>query len=73
MMTPQERLRTDPVFSMLVRQFTLLFEAHCGSGAGITPSEIREASGLAWQIYLERHALPIPLIRRPNGWLGSGG
>lgn len=58
-MTAAERYRQDPTFHMLVDQLGLLFEKHCGSGAGITPTEIREAAGLAWQLYAERHALPV--------------
>lgn len=61
--TPRERMDTDPVFRTLVYSFYSMFEQHCGSGAGITPSEIREASGYAWQMYLERHSIPIPIVR----------
>lgn len=53
-------MRTDPVFAALVHSFHAMFEQHCGTGAGITPSEVREASGLAWQLYIERHPYPIP-------------
>jgi len=60
MMTPKERMQSDPNFHFLVRHFYNLYEHHCGSGAGITPSEIREASGYAWQLYVERH--PSPLV-----------
>lgn len=67
MRTPQERLKSDPVFAALVQQFTYLFAHHCGSGAGLTPSEIREASGLAWQIYMERHPNPILVTESPEG------
>lgn len=68
MMTPQERVRVDPVFAVLVRSMHDLFERHCGTGAGITPSEVREASGLAWQMYAERHVEPLLVLderRRP--------
>ena len=53
-MQARERYLNDPVFHALVQTMLKVFEAHCGSGAGITPSEIREASGLAWQMYYER-------------------
>ena len=55
-MTPAERAVADPHFHMLVRFFYDAFEQHCGSGAGFTPTEIREASGYAWQLYTERHS-----------------
>ncbi len=58
MMTPKERMATDPVFHALVKTMYDLFENYCTSGAGITPSEIREASGFAWQIYAEHNAMP---------------
>ena len=65
-MTSFLRYQTDATFHALVNMFVNLFEHHCGSGAGVTPSEVREASGLAWQIYSERHgdwprAYPSPL------------
>jgi hypothetical protein len=63
MRTPQERMKEDPVFAALVHSFFDMFARHCGSGAGITPSEVREASGLAWQMYIERHPEPIPWIK----------
>lgn len=58
-MGPAERYKNDPVFHQLVHSFYAMFEDYCGSGAGITPSEIREASGYAWQRYIERHPFPI--------------
>ena len=66
MMTAAERCQSDPYFSMLVKMFYGLFQEHNGSGAGITPSEIREASGYAWQLYIERHAQPLMIIREPD-------
>lgn len=59
MMTPRERYLADPHFHLLVDLFIGIFEEHCGSGAGVTPTEIREASGLAWQSYVERHPSPL--------------
>ena len=63
-MTPMERYHTDANFHAIVRMMLDLFENSCGTGAGFTPSEIREASGLALQIYTERH--PHPMIVRPE-------
>ena len=63
-MTPAERAKSDPTFSFLVKHFYALYEQNSGSGAGITPSEIREASGYAWQLYAERH--PAPLLLKEN-------
>lgn len=60
-MTPAERAKVDPTFHFLVRSFYDMFERQCGSGAGVTPSEIREASGYAWQLYAERHPPSIVL------------
>lgn len=62
-MTAAERMKTDPLFHALVRQMYALFVEHCGSGAGFTPSEIREASGYAWQMYAERNLMPSMLVR----------
>jgi hypothetical protein len=61
----RERYKNDPTFHALVQMFLHLFESQLGSGAGVTPSEIRDASGLAWQLYHERHVDPI-WIRPPN-------
>ena len=63
-MSTRERFKTDPLFATLVTSFRQMFEQYCGSGAGITPTEIREASGLAWQIYAETHPAPIPFLPR---------
>ncbi len=60
-MNPAERCKRDPVFAALVAAFEGMFRQHCGTGAGITPSEIREASGFAWQRYMERNAVP-PIV-----------
>jgi hypothetical protein len=65
-MTPLERYKTDATFAALVRNFYDMFQHHCGTGAGITPSEVREASGLAWQMYVERNAVGIPVIKPPD-------
>lgn len=65
-MDARERFRTDPMFRALVMACLGLFESHLGSGAGVTPSEIREASGLAWQLYHERHVSPIFMPPRPD-------
>lgn len=66
MQTPLERYRADPVFRQLVDMFRNMFETHChATGAGLTPTEVREASGLAFQIYMERHGHPI-MIMPPN-------
>jgi len=59
-----ERYHNDPTFHAITDMLRNLYEQHCGSGAGITPSEIREASGLAWQMYAERNLVPSILIRR---------
>lgn len=66
MMTPQERLKNDPVFSALVQQFIYTYSHFHNTGAGITPSEIREASGLAWQIYMDRAGFDLPKIELPG-------
>lgn len=66
MMTAAERAETDPVFRMLVHAFYDMFASHCGTGAGLTPSEVREASGYAWQMYVERHSQPIPILVDPD-------
>jgi hypothetical protein len=55
----RERYLKDPLFSALVASFLHIFETQCGTGAGVTPSEIREASGYAWQLYHERRVDPI--------------
>lgn len=65
-MTPQERYRQDPLFASLVQMFYHVFASYCGTGAGVTPTEIREASGLAWQQYAERHAQPIMVLPPPK-------
>jgi hypothetical protein len=57
-MDPQERYLADPHFHRLVDLLVLEFRQSVNSGAGFTPSEIREAAGLAWQIYMERHVQP---------------
>lgn len=62
-MTPIERYHTDPNFTYLVRSFIRMFEQSTSSGAGYTPSEIREASGLAWQFYMEQHPSPLLIDR----------
>ena len=64
MKTAEERFRTDPLFAAIVNQMYAMFNEYCGSGAGITPSEIREASGFAWQMYAERNIAPIPVIQK---------
>lgn len=67
-MTPMERYRSDPYFHQIVDMFIRQFETSTGSGAGITPTEVRDAAGLAWQIYYERHSSPmIPITRREFG------
>lgn len=64
-MEPAERYKRDPIFAAMVQAFLDMFQRYHGSGAGITPTEVREASGLAWQIYLERYPdVPISLTRR---------
>jgi hypothetical protein len=65
-MTPAERARSDPHFARLVTMFAHEFENCDQAGAGLTPSEIREASAYAWQLYIERHPHPLhPLLRMP--------
>jgi len=59
MMTPVDRYRTDPVFATLVNMFASEFSKCNQSGAGLTPTEIREASSLAWQMYCERNMSPV--------------
>ena len=63
MRTPVERYQTDPVFHHLVQVYVREFQKADSTGAGLTPTEIREASSLAWQLYLERHALPAMILR----------
>jgi hypothetical protein len=65
-MSARNRMHNDPVFATLVKSMYDIFETTCGTGAGVTPTEIREASGLAWQIYVERHAEPITF--KPTEW-----
>jgi hypothetical protein len=55
----QERYKTDPVFRTIVMTMLQMFQM---TGEGITPSEIREAMGLAWQLYTERHPSPIMMM-----------
>lgn len=62
MRTPLDRFHSDPVFATLVRVFLREFESQDKAGAGLTPSEVREASSLAWQFYLERNAYPIVAV-----------
>jgi hypothetical protein len=50
-----ERYKTDPYFHQLVDLFLHQFMESHESGAALTPSEVREASSLAWQIYIERY------------------
>lgn len=65
MKTVQERVKEDSVFAAMVHSFYDMFNRYCGTGAGITPSEVREASGYAWQLYMERHPSPSYIIREP--------
>lgn len=53
MLTPLERYHSDPLFHRLVRVLYREFAdgAEMQSGAGLTPSEVREACSLAWQFY----------------------
>ena len=67
MRTARERYESDPHFRMLVSVFYREFSNFNASGAGLTPSEIREASGFAWQMYMERHPSPL-LVEPPQGW-----
>lgn len=54
-MEPAERYRRDPHFHYLVDVLYREFERCDHGGAGLTPTEVREASALAWQRYAERH------------------
>lgn len=56
MISVKERYERDPVFRALVQSFFHMYENHAD---GMTPSEIREAAGFAWQMYYERNAYPI--------------
>ena len=66
MMTPLERYHTDPYFRMLVTMFRIEFEKCDASGAGLTPTEVREASSFAWQQYAERTMKPSVFITKPE-------
>lgn len=60
MMNVKERYQHDSVFHALVQMFYREYEKiENYGGAGLTPTEIREASGLAWQMYYERNASPL--------------
>jgi hypothetical protein len=65
MMTPAERYREDPFFHSLVSMLYHEFERCDSGGAGLTPTEVRQAAAFAWQIYCERHAHPL-LVRSPD-------
>ena len=58
MRTPAERYKEDPVFYALVSTFYREFVRADASGAGLTPTEVREASSFAWQMYAERNVMP---------------
>jgi hypothetical protein len=59
----KERMETDPVFRSIVFSMLSMFEM---TGEGITPTEVREAMGLAWQIYCERNMRPTLVVRYPD-------
>lgn len=62
MRTPAERLETDPYFARLVLMLHAEFEKCDQSGAGLTPTEVRDACSLAWQMYYERHQRELMII-----------
>lgn len=59
MRSPKERMETDPVFRTMVQNFLQMYNM---TAEGITPSEIREAAGFAWQIYYERNVHPTLMV-----------
>lgn len=64
-MTLAERYQSDPYFHRLVDMLVHEFGMSTLSGAGLTPTEVREAAGFAWQIYAERNPHPL-MIARPG-------
>lgn len=62
-MTPLERYKQDPTFATLVDMLVREFVRCDHSGAGLTPTEVRQAAALAWQIYQERHAHPLMILK----------
>ena len=66
-MIAADRYHNDPYFHTLVQMFYREYvKVGQFGGAGLTPTEVREASGLAWQMYVERHALPMLIKEVPS-------
>lgn len=65
-LTAAERYQHDPFFRQLTDMLYYQFERCDQGGAGLTPTEVREACALAWQRYRERHISSLMVPRGPD-------